>query len=104
MTSLSKANYLFPFSRHVTANAGLTYPPERDVDKQYLEDLATPEGPKSFDEIYAKARDNVLAIWKGLDDALILGNSPELDRLEDWNLDTGRSVSTGQLVFWGNSK
>lgn len=104
VTSLSKANYLFPFSRHVTANAGLTYPPERDVDKQYLEDLATPEGPKSFDEIYAKARDNVVAIWKGLDDALVLGHSPELGRLEDWNLDTGRSVSTGQLVFWENSK
>ena len=56
--------------------------------------------PKSFDEIYAKARDNVLAIWKGLDDALILGNSPELDRLEDWNLDTGRSVGTNRLVLW----
>lgn len=104
LTALSKANHLFPFSRHVTANAGLTYPSERDVDNQYIQGLATPEGPKSFDEIYAKARDNVVAVWKGLDDALVTGQSSELDGLENWNLDTGRSVSTGQLVFWENSK
>jgi hypothetical protein len=39
-------------------------------------------------------------VWKGLDDALAAGRSDALDRLEDWNLDTGRSVQTGRLVFW----
>lgn len=104
LTTLSKANHLFPFSRHVSAKAGVTYPSANEVDSQYIQKLATPEGPKNFDEIYMRARDNVVAVWKGLDDALVNGKSAALDQLEDWNLDTGRSISTGKLVFWENSK
>jgi hypothetical protein len=38
-----------------------------------------------------------------LDDALAQGGSAELAGLEDWNLDTGRSVQTGRLVFWSEA-
>lgn len=99
---MAKASQLVPFARHVGTGLGLTYPDEAKVDPQFIKDLVTPEGPKHFDEIYQRALSNVLAVWKGLDDALANGGSPELDSLEDWNLDTGRSVSTGKLVFWGN--
>ncbi|MNH24085.1 hypothetical protein D3C79_840020 [compost metagenome] len=54
-----------------------------------------------YPALFERARANVLLVWKGLDDALVHGRSDELDRLEDWNLDTGRSVATGKLVFWG---
>lgn len=52
-------------------------------------------------DLFMRARSNVLLVWKGLDDALVQGRSDALDSLEDWNLDTGRSVQTGKLVFWG---
>lgn len=57
-----------------------------------------------YEAIFLQARSNVLAVWKGLDDALAQGRSDMLDHLEDWNLDTGRSVQTGQLVFWKEFK
>lgn len=103
LLSLSKVSQLLPFSRHVGANLGLTYPQATDVNPAHIEDLATPEGVKHFDEIYERAKHNVLAVWKGLDEALAQGGSKDLNRLEDWNLDTGRSVSTGKLVFWGGN-
>lgn len=99
---MAKTSQLVPFARHVGTGLGLTYPEESKVDPQFIEGLVTPEGKKHFDEIYQRALSNVLAVWKGLDDALVRGGSPELDSLEDWNLDTGRSVSTGKLVFWEN--
>lgn len=99
---MAKASQLVPFARHVGTGLGLTYPDETKVDPQFIEGLVTPEGKKHFDEIYQRALRNVLAVWKGLDDALSKGDSPELDSLEDWNLDTGRSVTTGKLVFWEN--
>lgn len=99
---MAKASQLVPFARHVGTGLGLTYPDETNVDPQFIENLVTPEGKKHFDEIYQRALSNVLAVWRGLDDALAKGGSPELDSLEDWNLDTGKSVSTGKLVFWEN--
>lgn len=102
LLTLAKANQLLPFARHVGTGLGLTYPDQTKIDPQFIEDLSTPEGKMHFDDIYQRALNNVLAVWKGLDDALSKGGSPELDSLEDWNLDTGRSVSTGRLVFWEN--
>ena len=102
LLTLAKVNQLLPFARHVGTGLGLTYPAQTSVDPQFIEDLVTPEGKKHFDEIYQRALSNVLAVWKGLDDALSNGGSSELDRLEDWNLDTGRSIPTGKLVFWEN--
>jgi hypothetical protein len=101
LLTLSKVNQLVPFSRHVSANLGLTYPQATDIDHSYIANLRTPEGVQHFDEVYERARNNVLAVWKGLDDALAQGGSSDLDSLENWNLDTGRSVATGSLVFWG---
>lgn len=102
LQSLSRAGQLFPFSRHVGTNLGLTYPQEADVDMTYIKGLKTPDGVQDFDDIYRRAMSNVLAVWKGLDDALAHGGSEDLALLENWNLDTGRSLATQKLVFWGN--
>lgn len=97
---MAGANHLFPFARHVSADLNIAYPTESSIDTSYTLQLRTPEGPMDYEAIYGRARSNVLAVWKGLDDALIEGRSDALDTLEDWNLDTGRSVQTGKLVFW----
>ena len=52
-------------------------------------------------ELIANARiSSTVSQLKGLDAALVHGRSDELDALEDWNLDTGRSVGTNRLVLW----
>ena len=63
--------------------------------------LRTPEGPMDYLPLFERARTNVLQVWKGMDEALETGDSKFLNTLEDWNLDTGRSVATGRHVFWG---
>jgi hypothetical protein len=100
LSTMAGANHLFPFSRHVSAKLNLAYPEAKDIDASFIRQLRTPEGPMDYEAIYQRARGNVLAVWKGLDDALIHGRSDALDQLEDWNLDTGRSVQTDRLVFW----
>ncbi len=100
LTAMAGVNRLFPWARHVSADLNLAYPAETDIDPSFIRQLRTPEGPLDYGVIYERARSNVLAVWKGLDDALVEGRSDALDQLEDWNLDTGRSVQTGRLVFW----
>lgn len=103
LSAMAGANHLFPFARHVSAELNLAYPAEKDIDPSFIKKLRTPQGPMDYEAIYEKACSNVLAVWKGLDDALAHGRSDALDQLEDWNLDTGRSVQTGRLVFWRES-
>jgi Zinc dependent phospholipase C len=103
LTAMAGANHLFPFARHVSVELNLAYPAEKDIDASFIEKLRTPQGPMDYEAIFEKARSNVLTIWKILDDALVQGRSPALDQLDDWNLDTGRSVQTGRLVFWKES-
>ena len=100
LATMAGANHLFPFARHVSADLNLAYPTERDIDPSYIKGLRTPQGPMDYEILFEKARSNVLTVWKVLDDALPVGRSDALDKLEDWNLDTGRSVQTGRLVFW----
>lgn len=96
------SNHLFPFARHVGISMGLNYPRFDEIDPQYIRGLQTPEGAMDLDPLYERARANVLEIWRGLDEALVSGRSDALDALEDWNLDTGRSLATQQLVLWSN--
>lgn len=102
LKAMAGANHLFPFARHVSAELNLAYPEAVDLDPSFIQQLTTPEGPMDYLDIYERARSNVLAAWGGLDRALANGRSDDLDLLEDWNLDTGRSVQTERLVFWRN--
>ena len=100
LSAMAGANHLFPFARHVSADLNLAYPTERDIDPSYIKGLRTPQGQMDYEPLFEKARSNVLTVWKALDDALPVGRSDALDKFDDWNLDTGRSVQTGRLVFW----
>jgi hypothetical protein len=103
LSTMASVNHLFPIARHVSAELNLAYPQEADIDDSFILGLKTPEGQMDYQAIYERARGNVLLVWKGLDDALAQGGSAELAGLEDWNLDTGRSVQTGRLVFWSEA-
>lgn len=101
LSTVGNANHLFPFARHVGVSMGLTYPRLEEIDHHYTKGLKTPLGTIDLDALYEMARKNVLEMWSGLDEALVSGRSDALDMLEDWNLDTGRSVVTQKLAFWG---
>lgn len=100
LLTMAGVNHLVPFARHVAARANLAYPLSREVDLQYIKDLKTPEGSIHFDDLFDRARDRVVEMWRGIDQALAGSDAGALAKLEDWNLDTGRSLKTGQLVFW----
>lgn len=100
LATLTDANQMFPFARHTAAYLNLTYPVEKDIDLSFIQRLQTPEGPMDYVDIYQRARCNVIEVWKGLDDALAGNGLETFGQLEDWNLDTGRSVQTAKLVFW----
>jgi len=100
LLTMASVNHLVPFARHVAARANLAYPLAKDVDPQFVRNLKTPEGAIDFDALFDRARDNVIEMWRGLDRSLSGADAGALAKLEDWNLDTGRSLTTGQLVFW----
>lgn len=93
---------LFPFARHVAADAGLVYPDKSKVEDRFVKGLSTPEGVMDYQPLFHRAVENVVEVWKGIDDALHGADLTFLDSLEDWNLDTGRSVATRKFVFWRN--
>jgi hypothetical protein len=78
------------------------YPELSQLDKLYTENLKTPEGFMKYEQLFNRAVSNIVHVWTGIDNALSGKDKSFLDGLEDWNLDTGRSVSTGKYVFWRN--
>lgn len=99
---VKSATELFPFARHVAANNGLVYPKTTEIMSVYVKGIATPEGPMDYDAVFERAISNILKVWLGLENALNGKEAESLAALEDWNLDTGRSLSTGKYVFWRN--
>ncbi|SFN46625.1 zinc dependent phospholipase C family protein [Nitrosospira briensis] len=94
-----EGNALPPFARHVAVNIGLTYPAVANLDTQYLEELATPLGAMSYDQIFDRAMQNVLIAWSYIADAVFKNNDIYRTAAVDWNLDTGRDA-TGSYVYW----
>lgn len=101
LKAVTTANRLFPFSRHVATNLNLTYPELGSVEAKYITKLKTPEAvPMDYEQLFKRACENVLAVWIGLDNALTEKSNEFLDRLENWDLDTGKAVPAGRYVFW----
>lgn len=94
-----EGNHLFPFARHVAVDAGLTYPTQDEIDKQYIENLASPEGPKSYDEIFKHAIQNVRQIWNVVAQGVFSKNENYQTVIANWNLDTGKDMND-KFVMW----
>ena len=91
---------LFALGRHVAVGAGLTYPRYNQIDKQYISNLKTPEGPRHYDEIFDRAKKNTLRMWALLAAAVYENSERYKDFIGEWSLDTGRD-SNNALVYWG---
>ena len=101
LLGMSGANRLFAFARHAAADAGLAYPDVAGIDHaSYITAVPTPEGLMPYEQVFDRACQNVLNVWQVLDEALQGKGGTALAGMENWNLDTGRSVATGKLLFW----
>jgi len=90
-------NVLFPFARHVASHQGLVYPKEPEIE--YLQDLEVPGGSAmSFEDIFQKAKGNVVQLWGWLALSLQDKESP-LDTLANWSLDTGIDEND-RMIYW----
>ena len=96
-----EGNKLWPIARHVAVNCGLTYPSQDQLDKQFLEGLATPEGKKHYDDIFNRALENVTNMWTHLAKAVFNRDERYRSAIANWNLDTGRDENR-RYVFWEN--
>lgn len=90
--------YLFPLARHVAQGHGLVYPLLNEIDRQYIDDLLTPDGTRlPYDVIFDRAVANVRAQW-ALIAADLAGGACYAASGGTWNLDTGRDGD--RYVFW----
>lgn len=98
-----EGNRLLPIARHVAADiVGLEYPAEDEVESVYIENLATPLGSLSYDNIFARAMENIAGVWKNVASVVMGGDSSQLAWIGNWDLDTGKDEK-GILVFWGKA-
>jgi hypothetical protein len=93
---------LWPLARHVAMIAGVSYPPESDVDfDEYITSLATPAGSRSYDSVFDQAVQNVATRWSAVASSIADAQRDDyLAAVGSWNLDTGRDDATSEFVFW----
>ena len=94
-------DHLFPFARHLAADSGMTYPSYEGVDRQYIDNLVTPTGHDSYDDIFDKAVANIGQAWEYVANAVLNNDNEYVAQIVDWNLDTGRDEA-GEIQFWRN--
>lgn len=94
-----EGNHLFPIARHVAVDAGLTYPNPDEIDQQYIENLESPEGQKTYDEIFEHAIHNVRRMWNVVAQGVFSKNESYQTVIANWNLDTGKDMND-QFVMW----
>lgn len=87
------------FARHVAANTGISYPLPEEVDKQYIQDLETPQGTTmNYDKIFDFALSNVARIWEWIASDIQEGTD-YTKRITSWCLDNGKD-ETDACVLW----
>lgn len=94
---------LFPFTRHMLVDLGLSYPSPEEIDMTFIENLETPLGTMHYSEVFDHAINNVTAMWEIIDRA-ITGSDEDLiqtmEEIPDADLDTGLTFADDTQVFW----
>ncbi|MES9996207.1 zinc dependent phospholipase C family protein [Desulfovibrio aminophilus] len=90
-----------PFlGRHI-AEAGFSYPQASDIDRQYIDDLEVPGGERwNYQRVFEEAEKNVEEAWSKAALAIFEGDGDARAYFQDVNLDTGRVLVEGPLVYW----
>lgn len=90
-------------ARGLAVGETLVYPRFRDVDTTYVKNLKTPtQATADYDDIFRRAQENVIGVWRELGRALTEGD-PQLLALVNGDLDTGLADDAGpgtRQIFW----
>ena len=89
-------------SRHIRdalEEGGVSYP--KEINRAYIDKLNTPNGIKSYDEIFDHAKENIKKIWRLITNGIFLNDTNYVDKLKIWNLDTGQEVNTPKALWGG---
>jgi hypothetical protein len=100
--SASAAIRLFPLAENISAKMDLAYPRHDAVDRQYVEGLVVPLADPlhlHYDQIFARAVNNVADFWKLVERGTCCGDPAYLSAVRRWNLDNGLDEE-GRLAFW----
>jgi hypothetical protein len=99
-TIAEEGDRLIPLARHVAMGLKLVYPREDEVESQYIEALATPEGRMGYEQLFERAIRNVELQSNGIALAILGVTKKELLASNgQWDLDTGR-IDGGPRVYW----
>jgi hypothetical protein len=93
----------FFLARGALESVGIVYPQSKNVKQKFIKNLQTPNGTiESYEEVFERARQNVINIWRELGRAISTAN-PALVTLANGNLDTGMrdNAQAGEShIFW----
>jgi len=98
MLTTAGAGKLLAFGRHYLASTGLQFP-DKPSD-EYIRNLSVPGGKTmNFDEIFAKATDEVRFFWGLICRYCLTDEIPDLSSIRNWSLDTGKDEN-GLITLW----
>ncbi len=90
-------------SRHVRGffeDKGIAYPRFKDINrKKYINNLKTPKGINTYDQVFDRAKRNVMKVWKLISNGIYLGDESYKEKIKIWNLDTGQEVKTLKVMW-----
>jgi hypothetical protein len=92
-------------SRHIRGffdDKGVAYPRFDEIDRRkYVNNLQTPNGIKTYDQVFDHAKANVAKVWKLIAEGIYRENDNYKEKIKIWNLDTGQEV-IAPIVMWEN--
>jgi len=91
---------LIPLARHLMLDLlAATLPDMVDAEKEFYENLETPDGRQDYDQVIDLAIANLMRAWEAIGADISGGADQELAAIPDFNLDTGKDA-TDKLIWW----
>lgn len=95
-----EGGWLPGFVMRFIANQGFLYFPAEVVDDQFIKGLEVPGGSKmDYGDIFQNAAENVADAW--LEISRFVESGEDIAMVQNWNLDTGVNLVSGDITFWG---
>jgi len=93
---------LFPLAGVIAAKMGLAYPAFKAIDRQFIDEQTVPTVRSyslGYDDIFDHAANNIVAVWRQVEQAVSGEDQSYEPAFGEWNLDSGRDEHD-KLVFW----
>ncbi|MDD3815549.1 MAG: zinc dependent phospholipase C family protein [Desulfocapsaceae bacterium] len=90
-------------SRHIRGlltGGGIAYPRFDEIDStRFIDKLKTPDGIKTYAQVFDFAKENVIKVWKLISDGIYGRDDSFQEKIKIWNLDSGQLVKTAKVMW-----